>query len=61
MGGVASPAQYSATAPRSVRDGWQFRGSRGGSLNSPRATHGYYIDRSAVAELTELAVPSRAV
>jgi len=39
-----------ATAPRSVRHGGQFRGSRRGSLRSPRATHGYFIDRSAVAE-----------
>ncbi len=28
-------SQYSATAPRSVRGGWRFRGSREGSLRSP--------------------------
>jgi len=39
-----------ATAPRSARWGGRIRGSRCGSLHSPRATHGYYIDRSAVAE-----------
>jgi len=36
---------------RGRRDvGGRFRGSRCDSLRSPRATHGYYIDRSAVAE-----------
>jgi len=39
-----------ATAPRSLRRGGRFRGSRACSLHSPRATHGYCIDRSAVAD-----------
>jgi len=51
-----------ATAPRSVRYGRRFRGSREGSLHSPardprlfhRPLRGRGIHRSAVAELTAL-------
>ena len=49
-----------ATAPRSARGGWRFRGSRGGSLHSPardprlfhRPLRGRGIHRPPVVELT---------
>ncbi len=46
-----SNCEPNATAPRSARLGMRFRGSRTAArCTRRRATHGYFIDRSAVAD-----------